>query len=159
MTTRLHTRKISALSFSVLVAAASLATLAFSSSKAHSGCSHAQGRLFNAVAGEGPGRMIGTIAGDYWIDSFDGILNPEGTPVTFLWNTSHVEGKRGTLNFSEFAAVDFTEQQGPNGAVLLLATGGTGKWENASGHITLSGFFHTDESTGEWDYEGEVCVP
>jgi hypothetical protein len=147
------------LSFSMLLLAASLATLAFNPSKANSGCSHAQGRLFNAVAGEVPGRMIGTISGDYWIDSFVGSYDPDGTPVAFVWVTSHVDGKGGTINFNEYAAIDYDEQDGPNGAVLLFVTGGTGRWENASGHITLSGFFHTDESTGKWDYQGEVCVP
>ena len=59
----------------------------------------------------------------------------------------------------EYAAVDFDEQLGPNGGVLVTITGGTGKWENASGHLALSGYFHTDQGTGEWDYQGEVCTP
>jgi hypothetical protein len=103
--------------------------------------------------------MIGTVTGDYWIESFGGAHNPEGEPVTFVWISSRVDGSHGTLYFKEYGALDFAEQEGTNGAVLLLVTGGTGRWENASGHMTLSGFFHTDASTGEWDYQGEICVP
>ena len=64
----------------------------------------------------------------------------------------------GTLYFQEYAALDFSEQQGTNGAVLVHVIGGTGAWDGATGYITLSGYFHT-ESTGQWDYQGEVCLP
>lgn len=159
MYTRPSLRTLSVLAISLLAVAASAAVLGFNSWKSEGGCSHAQGRLYNAILGEEHGRMMGTITGDYWITSFDGRFDPDGTPVVFGWATSHVDGDRGTINFNEYSAIDFNEQVGTNGAVLLLITGGTGQWENASGHIVLSGYFHTDESTGVWDYQGEVCVP
>lgn len=123
------------------------------------GCTHAQGRLFNAVADEEHGKIIGTITGDYWIDSISPGYYPENTPVVFIMATSHVDGGRGTITFSGYGAIDFSEQAGPKGAVLLFVTGGRGQWENATGHITLSGCLHLDESTDSWDYQGEVCVP
>lgn len=159
MTFPQRTRKSFALWGAALLIILSIATLSFTAYAQSPRCSHAQGRLFNAVAEGEPGRMIGTISGDYRIESFNGTSVPDDSPVTFIWASSHVDGTRGTINFREYAAIDFTEQNGPNGAVLLLVTGGTGQWENASGHIALSGYFHTDESTGRWDYQGEVCVP
>jgi len=135
------------------------ATIAFAASNGNDGCTHAEGHLVNIPRQGGTGRMTGTITGDYQIDSFDGQFDPDSGPVTFSWLTSHVDSERGSINFSEYAALDFNEQQGQNGAVLLLVTGGTGDWANASGHITLSGFFHTSIPDGEWDYEGDICMP
>jgi hypothetical protein len=130
-------------------------------------CTHAQGRLFNAAEEGSPGRVIGTISGDYWIDFSDpgnsGTTNapfsPDGTDVFLTWAPSYVEGPRGTIFLMEYGALDFAEQAGPNGGVLVIVTGGTGQWEGASGHLALSGYFHTDEGTGVWDYQGEVCRP
>jgi hypothetical protein len=157
----MRTHTLLVLSVFLLAVSIPVTALAFSPRNTSPGCTHVQGRLFNAVAGADPGKMIGTITGDYFIDtefpfpSYD----PDDTAVLFMWVASHVEGPRGTIFFREYAALDLDEQVGTNGAVLLLVTGGTGQWEDASGHITLSGFFHTDESTGEWDYQGEVCRP
>ena len=161
MTSRLRIRSSSSIYFSFLVSTVLLSALGFASVEAQGGCTHAQGRLFNAVGGVGPGRMIGTIAGDYFIDTefpFPS-YSPDDTDVLFSWIASHVDGDRGSIFFTEYSALDFSEQAGPNGAVLLLVTGGTGRWEGARGHIALSGFFHTDEQAGEWDYQGQVCVP
>ena len=104
--------------------------------------------------------MIGTISGVYWYDgSTYHEWDPDESDVIFNSGDSLVEGQRGTLTFREYAALDMTEQGGPNGAVLLVITGGTGQWEGASGHIALSGYFHTDYFEGRWDYQGEVCLP
>jgi hypothetical protein len=105
--------------------------------------------------------MIGTISGTYWYD-IDSYQSWEtGTEVIFNSGNSYVEGRKGTIYFQEFAALDFTENEGTNGAVLLVVRGGTGRWEDATGHITLSGYFHVDPppGEGEWKYQGEVCVP
>lgn len=155
MAVPVRTRKVVIFGGAALLIVLSVATLAFTASAQGPSCTHAQGRLFNTV----PGRMIGTISGVYTIDSFDASYSADGGPVFFQIATSHVEGQNGTINFKEYSAIDFSEEQGLNGAVLLVVTGGTGKWENASGHIALSGFFHLSESTGEWDYQGDVCVP
>ncbi len=134
----------------------SVATLAFTASADGPECTHAQGRLFNV-----PGRMIGTISGDYKITGplDQGTEAGDGSGIMFLWTTSQVDSKQGTIFFREYSALDFSEEEGPNGAVLLVADGGTGKWQDARGHITLSGFFHLGEMVGEWTYTGEVCVP
>jgi len=85
--------------------------------------------------------------------------NPDESEVMFNSGSSLVEGKRGTITFKEYAALDSAEQERTNGAVLLVITGGTGQWESASGHIALSGYFHTIPSNGQWDYQGEICLP
>jgi len=143
-----------------LLALSALATLAFTAWTPKAGCIHAQGRLFNASELGGPGRMIGTISGTY---GYDGSTyqewDPDGSEVVFNSGSSVVEGNQGTITFQEYAALDFAEQEATNGAVLLVVTGGTGKWEGASGHIALSGYFHPESFEGRWDYEGEVCVP
>ncbi len=159
MSLPVRTHRLLAICISILLVSLSAATLAFTTTHAGPGCTHAQGRLFNAVAGVGPGRMIGTISGDYFIDPSSGATAPDDTGVLFLWGTSHIDGEGGTIYFREYAALDLNEQQGLNGGVLVIVTGGTGQWENASGHLALSGYFHTAESTGVWDYQGEVCVP
>jgi hypothetical protein len=145
----------------LLVLAGSLATLALASPPTKPKCTHAQGRLFNALPNEDHGRMIGTIAGDYFIDTVFPFNShdPDDSDVLFIWLDSHVEGTRGAVFFREYSAVDLGEQLNTNGAVLSTIVRGTGQWENATGHIALSGFFHTDEGTGEWDYQGEICTP
>ena len=84
--------------------------------------------------------------------------DPDGSDVIFNSGSSVVEGKHGSINFQEYAALDLASQQGTNGAVLLVVTGGTGRWEGASGHLALSGYFHGDPFGGQWEYEGEVCL-
>jgi hypothetical protein len=104
--------------------------------------------------------MIGTIKGDYWVNLAGDFFDPDETSVVFGYGgPSYIEGKRGTIYFNEYAAIDYEEQYGTNGAVLWFVTGGTGIWENASGYIALSGYYHTNEMTGEWDYQGQVCFP
>ena len=144
----------------LLLISAALATLAFTVTGNRPGCTHAQGRLFNATELGGPGRMIGTISGTYWYDitTYEE-WDIDDTDVIFNSGSSLVEGKRGTITFKEYAALDTAEQEGFNGAVLLVVTGGTGKWQDASGHIALSGYFHGDTTEGKWDYQGEICVP
>ena len=148
---------------SVLLAIMSITILGFTAQNTPPGCREVRGSLFNAIAGEELGRMIGTISGDYWInlqwDSYDPEPLDPDTSVMFTWTNSYVEGKKGRIEFKEYAAIDLEEQYGTNGAVLLVVTGGTGIWENASGYITLSGYYHTNEQTGVWDYQGEVCNP
>jgi hypothetical protein len=102
--------------------------------------------------------MIGTISGDYLIPEFVGGFN-DFYPVLYLTGRSYVEGPRGTMQFTEYAALDVSEQVGTNGAVLMKILGGTGQWEGASGHLVLFGYFHTATDQGEWQYEGEVCFP
>jgi hypothetical protein len=102
--------------------------------------------------------MIGTIKGDYHLTGSI-VGDYKYDPVWYLTTPSTVEGSRGTINFEEYAALDSAEQVGTNGAVLMKIVGGTGKWQGASGHLVLFGYFHTDTESGEWQYEGEVCVP
>ena len=138
----------------------SLMGIASPASGALSGCFHAQGRLVNQDGSQegSPGRMIGTISGDYHLTGFLGGCF-DFDPVLYLTSQSTVEGPTGTMWFEEYAALDVAEQEGTNGAVLMKIVGGTGRWEGASGHLVLFGYFHTDAQSGQWQYEGEVCVP
>ncbi len=155
MKSALLTRKSIAVCAAILLIALSVASIASTSANVPPGCSHVQGRLFNGT----PGRMIGTISGDYLYDTDAGLYIPDDTGVWFMSSTSHVEGTEGTIFFNEYSAVDTDEYDGTNGAVLALVTGGTGRWENASGHVVFSGYFHMNTWTGVWDYQGEVCFP
>jgi hypothetical protein len=105
--------------------------------------------------------MTGTISGTYWYDvnSYREWDPEDASRVVFNSGSSIVEGKKGTIAFQEYAALDYAELESFNGAVLLVVTGGTGRWDGASGHIALSGFFHPESFEGEWDYQGEICVP
>jgi hypothetical protein len=143
----------------LLIAAASLLTMGFVVAVRSDGCKHVEGRLFNSPGPDLPGRMTGKISGDYWIDVGAFCFNDENSPVTFICSTSRVDGKHGSLYFNEYSAMDFSEDLGPNGAVLMVVQSGTDDWEGATGHIILSGFFHLSDSQGEWDYQGEVCTP
>jgi hypothetical protein len=133
---------------------ASFLTLAFTTANHIPGCNHVQGRIVD------PGRMIGTISGRYvYVGDNYQEWDPDDTEVVFNSGNSFVEGSKGTITFQEYAALDFSEYVGTNGAVLMVVTGGTGRWEGATGHIILSGYFHLDTFQGEWKYQGEVCVP
>ena len=105
-------------------------------------------------------KMIGEITGSYTYtlkDSFpaDAAL----TNLVYVTGTSVVETNGGTLSFFETSTQDTSERGNLNGTVLMTITGSTGKWEGATGHIVLVGFFHQDTLTGAWSYVGKVCVP
>jgi hypothetical protein len=103
--------------------------------------------------------MIGAIAGTYDVTVLT--IFPAGTVdnVVFATSGSVVHTKKGDITFSETSSLDFAENEGLNGVALLTITEGTGDWQGASGHLLLSGYFHGDTGTGEWDYQGEVCLP
>ena len=118
------------------------------------------GRL--VVHGEGDvtvGQMTGSIEGDY-----EFVLGPgfdAGIPGLSIWfgtGTSVVVTEEGSLSFAEAGPIDLAEQVYSNAAVLMTITGGTGIWQGASGHLILSGYWHTDSESGEFDYQGEVCL-
>jgi len=137
----------------VALAAVSLLSLAFVVAAQQGGCQHVQGRLVDGA------RFVGTIAGDYDVWG-PGIVEPCPYPdVSCTTVYSTVTGNRGSINFAEYGVVDFGEQVGTNGAVLMMVQGGTGRWEGATGHVVLSGYFHTVGSVSNWDYQGEVCTP
>ena len=65
--------------------------------------------------------MIGTIKGDYWVNLPGDFIDPDETSVVFGYGgPSYIEGKHGTIYFNEYAAIDYEEQYGTNGAVLLV---------------------------------------
>jgi hypothetical protein len=140
----------------IVLAAASLLSLAFIITAAKGGCRHVEGKLVDGA------RFIGGISGTYTITEFaydgDCPYEPAGdVNCTVVFST--VSGNRGSIDFVEYGTLDFAEQQGTNGAVLLMPVGGTGQWEGASGHIVLSGYFHLDGFESNWDYRGEICTP
>ncbi len=159
MDTRHFLVKKRAFWISLLVIAASLLMLGFNNSTLPDGCEHVSGKLLNSP-GEGlPGRMIGGISGDYWYDPVSFCYIGDNDPIYFMCGTSTVNDRQGNLYFKEYTAIDFSENFGHNGAVLIVVQGGTEGWEGATGHIILSGYFHLNVFQGEWDYSGEVCLP
>jgi hypothetical protein len=125
-----------------------------------SGCEEVTGRLLDLHVDGGVtvGQMIGSIEGDYEYTMGPGF--DAGIPGLSIWfgtGTSILVTEEGSLFFAEASVMDTAEQVFSNIADLLTITGGTGKWLGASGHLILSGFFHTDTLTGEFDYQGEVC--
>ena len=141
----------------LLIGVTALLTMGVISAVTPPGCNHVNGRLYNAPPGTDlPGRMVGGISGDYY---FEGATIEDREQVTLTFGTSHVDGRNGTLTMSENSVLDFAETQGYNGASLVVITGGTGEWEGASGHIILSGYFHVDDFIGQWDYQGDLCIP
>jgi hypothetical protein len=148
----------------VVVTAASIFTLAFSAAAGTGGCRHVAGTLYNGD----PGRMIGSLSGEYRID-WDGLwyaemfpanpANPAPPPIFVVGLPSVVETNRGDIEFEEYSARDTEVQEGTNGVVLMIVTGGTGYWEGASGLVTMTGYWHDVDGQGQWDYRGEVCRP
>lgn len=125
-------------------------------------CRPVHGRLLDEhVEGSvSVGRMTGSLRGDYtyaFIESHpaDAAL----TDLLFLTGTSTVATRRGTLSFFEAAAQDTAEFGGVNATVLMTVTGGTGDWTGAGGHVVLTGFFNSENLTGNWVYRGEICTP
>jgi hypothetical protein len=138
------------------------AVLSFSHVSASSGCRSVRGRVVDQhVANDlSVATMIGSINGLYTVTVLGGDSAGTIVPsVYFFISTSVVETKKGDISFSETASLDTAEQDSVNGVALLTITEGTGDWQGASGHLLLSGYFHTSTGTGEWDYQGEVCLP
>jgi hypothetical protein len=137
----------------IALAAISLLTVAFAVVAQEGGCQHVQGRLVDGA------RFVGTIEGDYDVWG-PGIVEPCPYPdVSCTIAYSTVTGNRSSVTFTEYGVLDFAEQVATNGAVLMMVQGGTGRWDGATGHVVLSGYFHTDTFESNWDYQGEVCTP
>ena len=148
------------------VLAAALLALVMGSSQAASagsGCRTVKGKLVGeqAVPGTGiatTGSFIGALKGRYdfvvtWTaDSGD----PTIPSVLHFAGHAVVHTKDGDLRITEAGAID-TAGEGKY-ANLLTVTGGTGKWANASGQMTLIGVFNFATGEGEGRYSGEVCV-
>ena len=129
---------------------------------ASSGCRSVKGRVIDqqSTDGQSSARMIGSIAGTYNVTVLDTFSADTVVPsVIFGISDSVVETKKGNLYFSETSSLDLAENEGLNGVALLTITGGSEDWQGAGGHLLLSGFFHGDTGSGQWDYQGEVCVP
>jgi hypothetical protein len=142
----------------IALVVASLLSLAFMEGILHPGCRPVRGRLVDGS------RFIGPISGEYVISSVEVFGEcPFGEPFgPQAWCTgaySTVIGVNGSIDFIEYGVVDFSEQVGTNGAVLMMVNGGTGQWEGASGHVVLSGYFHTDTNASNWRYQGDICTP
>jgi hypothetical protein len=155
-------RKVSPVAIAAGLVIVGLAiVLSASHALASPACRSVRGRVIDqqSSGAHSTGRMIGAIAGTY--DVTVGPVIPAGTQegVVFATSNSVVHTKKGDLTFSETASLDLAETEGLNGVALLTITGGTGDWQGASGHLLLSGYFHGDTGTGEWDYQGEVCLP
>ena len=146
-----------------MLAVVSLATvIGVGNASAASSCRGVHGRVVDQLStgSQSSARMIGSISGTYVVTVVDAFSAGTVVPsVIFATSDSSVETKKGTIFFSETSSLDIAEQDSVNGAALLTITGGDGEWQDASGHLSLSGFFHVDSGTGEWDYQGEICLP
>jgi len=104
--------------------------------------------------------MIGTLKGDYYVTATGSTPSSGTYPlIEFFTGDSYLETLSGNLYFFESSALDTAEQDSINGAALLTIIDGTGAYSGASGHLSLSGYFHSSTGTGEWRYVGEVCRP
>ncbi len=130
-------------------------------------CSHVEGKLSEAVTSidvshippeflTTAGPVIGVLSGQYNFTLVS--LTPTvKTPGVFLFEaTSTIDTKHGDLWLSEAGSVDFGTTG--NIADLWTVSGGTGKWENATGQIFAVGNFNVATGTGEVRYSGEVCT-
>jgi hypothetical protein len=78
--------------------------------------------------------------------------------VIYLEGRSVVSTPTGQIRFAENSAAAVGNQVGTNNATLMTIESGTGAWAGATGFIALSGFFHTADAEGSFEYRGEVCV-
>jgi hypothetical protein len=150
------------IAIAILIAAAMM-MIYFSNADASPVCKKVKGRLVDETAiggGTSVGTFLGTINGDYQVSLLSGGAVP-GAPSGVEWatGTSQVTTSSGVLNFFEAANIDTSEQDYLNAAVLMTVTGGTGSYAGATGHLALSGYFHSSTGTGDWDYQGVICVP
>jgi hypothetical protein len=126
-----------------------------------SACEEVTGRLvdYHVEGDVSVGQMIGSIEGSYEFTLGPGFdAGIPGFSIWFVTGTSFVVTEGGTLSFVDASAMDLDEQVYSNAADLATITGGTGIWKGASGHLILSGYWHTDSESGEFDYQGEVCL-
>lgn len=106
------------------------------------------------------GRMVGVLRGDYYVTATGSSPASSSYPsIEFFTGESRLETRRGNLYFFESSGLDTAEQDGINGAALLTIVDGDGFYSGATGHLSLSGYFHGSTGTGEWRYVGQVCRP
>lgn len=148
----------------IVLAVASLggaAVLAFASSPAGSTgrCKLVEGRILDehAEGSVGVARIVGSIKGRYEF-TFTGLF-PDPTQPTVGFSTGEVRiiTNKGNLFWHESSATDLVNEDEFSTATLATLKGGTGEWEGVTGHVDLSGFFHTSTFTGEFDYRGVIC--
>jgi hypothetical protein len=133
---------------------------AFASPEGH--CRIVLGRLLDEHL-EGPvavAKMTGVIKGKYTYTLKEQFpADAVFSNLIYITGTSVVKTKDGTLSFFETSTQDTDEPGNLNGTVLMTIIDGTGKWTGATGHIVLIGAFHQDTLTGDWLYQGKVCLP
>lgn len=100
------------------------------------------------------GTLNGGIQGDFQFTALT--LTPTGVPTVFSYTgTIEVQTKDGDIHISDAGAFDTTG----DGPVVDLSTitGGSGKFEGASGYIEIYGTF-TFAAGGNSDYKGKVIT-
>ncbi len=102
------------------------------------------------------GHVIGVLSGTYDFALASQVPAPDIPTVGLFTAKSTIHTKKGDLFLAEAGSVD-----GVTGklADLWTITGGTGKWEGATGQVFAVGAFNFVSGTGEVLYSGEVCTP
>lgn len=111
--------------------------------------------------GPGPGftaigRLTGGIQGtdNFTLLSTSPTDSSTPTVINFVGN-SVFDTKTGKINLTVSGAFDTETGKFSD---LLTITGGTGKWERATGQLHLFGYFDLETGAGESDYRGELCT-
>ena len=100
------------------------------------------------------GRVLGSLHGDLHFALVN--QTPSATPnVAFYDAQSSIHTDKGDLFFDEAGTTD-----GANGkfSVLQTITGGTGRYQGATGQLFAHGNFNFSTFQGNGEYEGTVCT-
>lgn len=100
------------------------------------------------------GRVLGTLHGDlhFALVNQTASLTPN---VAFYDAQSSIHSDDGDLSFDEAGS---TDSANGNFSVLQTITGGTGKYQGASGQLFAHGNFNFTTFQGHGQYEGTVCT-
>jgi hypothetical protein len=114
------------------------------------------------------GVVTGGLRGDLELESFEAEPNPQDpTPleprirsvVRFIGESRIAMHDGGTLVGVDVGAIDTQPATaGRVGTLLTWVAGGTGRYEQASGHIVIHGVVDFTTRTVATDYRGDLCV-
>lgn len=105
------------------------------------------------------GQFYGAIRGEFFLVGTS--LTPtQDTPVTGVYiftGDNVIKTREGEIYTKDAGALNLTPGSTGDDISIVTITGGTGKYEGATGRLRASGTF--SDAGGEFSYEGEVCTP
>jgi hypothetical protein len=105
------------------------------------------------------GQLYGGIKGELTLIATN-LMPTQDTPVTgvFLYTADDViRTKTGDIYTKDAGALNLTPNSTGDDVSIATITGGTGEYAGATGNLRIYGTF--SETSGEFNYEGQICTP